>query len=290
MKIAISGSTGFTGKALSAYLHSKGHEIIKINRQDFNNGIEEIVGKIKHSDCVINLAGSPIIKRWTKDYKLQIINSRVNTTLMLLEAIKYNIVKPQVFINASAIGIYASEGVHDEYSQDFDKGFLGEVCRKWENAALKAEEEHKIRTVIFRTGVVLGKSGGALAKVLPIFKIGFGAVTGRPEQPFSFIHIYDFCRAFLFAIENKEMTGVYNLTSPEISTNKKYALSIGSSLRRPVLLAIPDFALRLALSEAASVIIQSPAAIPERLKNEGFVFEYPGVDSAVDNIIKESKY
>lgn len=279
--IAIAGSSGLIGSYLSEYL--QGYEILKISRQDFQLEDEKFAGKFQEADVIINLAGSPVIQRWTKRKRKEILDSRILTTRKLGSILEYNPERERLYLSASAIGIYNDDDVHTEDSADWGKGFMTEVVKKWETEVRNLESRRT--TVCFmRTGVVLAPSSGMLAKLLPLFRMGLGARIGRGDQYFSWIHIKDLARAIEFIIRNKK-GGVYNMTAPGYSTNREFTKSLGSKLKKPARLVLPKVIFRLLYGRGAAVLTGGQAVIPERLIKEGFQFNYHYVDKALEDIV-----
>jgi uncharacterized protein (TIGR01777 family) len=288
MKIAISGSSGFIGKQLSEHLLRSGNEIIAISRGDLAGGSNQLAKVINSADVIINLAGSPILQRWTKKNRQLILSSRVNTTRLLVDAVQNNLPEhcPKVFISASAIGIYENSGIHDERSSALGADFLAIVCRAWENET-EALKEMNIRLCTIRIGIVLGITGGSLQKMLPIFKIGLGGKIGSGKQPFSFIHITDLCRAIEHLITNDKSEGVYNLVSPNPITNELFTVALADNLHRPAFFTVPEFALKLVYGEASDVLTKGTCVKPARLTGEGFKFRFPDISSALADLVKK---
>ncbi|MEI6823201.1 MAG: TIGR01777 family oxidoreductase [Bacteroidota bacterium] len=270
MKIAISGSTGFIGKRLTAKFIEKNIEIISIKRDDLLLSIEDLSKKIEGVDVVINLAGAPIAARWNETYKQLLVSSRIESTKKLVAAINYLKIKPNIFISTSAIGIYDTIHIHTEQSVNYGGNFLSDLCINWEQEALKAQT----RTSIFRLSVVLDKNEGALPKMLLPFKLGLGGKIGNGKQHFSWIAIEDLINAYLFIIEKKDLSGIFNLCSPHPINNIELTKVIGKTLKRPTLFTVPTFILKLLYGEGAGVITEGQAVIPENLLNNGFVFLY----------------
>jgi uncharacterized protein (TIGR01777 family) len=232
---------------------------------------------------VINLAGQNIFSRWNESYKKLIFESRIRSTENVVSALK----EGALLINVSAIGYYGDKGdtfVTEDSSSGED--FLAKVCIEWEKAALKAKERGG-RVIITRFGIVLGK-GGMLSKILPIFKWGLGGTLGNGRQWFSWIHIKDLVSAILFLIKN-EKEGIYNLVSPKPVTNKEFTKALGRLLKRPTLLPVPVFALRLLFGELADAITYSVKAYPKNLLEAGFKFEFEEIEKALRDIIKNEK-
>ncbi len=270
MKIAISGSTGFIGKRLTAKFIEKNIEVISIKRDDLLLSIEDLSKKIEGVDVVINLAGAPIAARWDESYKQLLVSSRIESTKKLVAAINYLKIKPNIFISTSAIGIYDTIHIHTEQSVNYGGNFLSDLCINWEQEALKAQT----RTAIFRLSVVLDKNEGALPKMLLPFKLGLGGKIGNGKQHFSWIAIEDLINAYLFIIERKDLSGIFNLSSPHPINNIELTKVIGKTLKRPTLFTVPTFILKLLYGEGAGVITEGQAVIPENLLNNGFVFLY----------------
>jgi len=287
MKIAISGSTGFIGKQLSDYLLRSGHELIMISRSDFSGSGNQLAKVVNSADVIINLAGSSVLCRWNDKNREKIISSRITTTRALVEAVLNEVPehRPEMFINTSAIGIYGNSGIHDEFSSDLASGFLASVCKSWENE-IAPLNELGVRVCRIRLGIVLGTTGGSLAKMVPIFKAGLGGRIGAGNQPFSFIHISDLCNAIEHMIEHQQSSGVYNMASPEPATNKSFTFALAKHLHRPAFFAIPEFILKLIYGEAAELLTRGTSVKPARLLEEGFRFTFPDINSAVADLVR----
>ena len=219
MKLAITGANGFVG----SHIKKSFKDYVVIERNDSE---DEILSKLDGVDLVINLAGSPIVKRWTGEYKKTLINSRVQSTKKLVNAINRSDVKH--FISTSAIGAYPSDGVYDESFDDFTDDFLGSLTKEWEYEAKKCNK----LTTILRMGIILGNDGGALVQMLPAFKMGVGGIISDGKMMVSWIDIDDVMRMYKF-IFDKELTGVFNATTPNPITNYMFTKALGSVLRRP---------------------------------------------------------
>lgn len=283
MKIVATGASGFVGSFLSAYFRQKGYEFVGIDKEDFaNNALQT---KLTGADVVINLAGAPIINKWTEDYKKILYSSRVTLTDKLVSALSTLPSKPSLFISTSAIGVYKNGGPHTEERFEYDSGFLGKLAQAWETSALKAQELG-IRTVIFRFAVVIGKSGGALAQMLPVFKHGLGGKIGSGKQPFSWVHILDIARAYEFAISNDQISGIYNLSAPNPVTNEVLTNTLSEILRKPTFLTVPAFALRLKYGDAAVVLTEGQEVYPERLLRSGFEFKFKTLKEALQDVLQ----
>jgi uncharacterized protein (TIGR01777 family) len=232
-------------------------------------------------DAVIHLAGAGVgDKRWTKKYKSEILNSRLLGTTAIANAI--NTVKPSVFISASAIGWYGETGNRAVIESDrAGEDFLAAVCREWEGAADLA---HNVRTVKIRTGLVLDPTGGALGRMLPLFRFGLGGKLGNGKQWWSWITLHDQIRAITFALENK-IEGPVNLTSANPVTNQEFTAGLARALHRPSLFPAPALALKIALGGFSSEILGSKKVMPQALLDAGFVFDYPHLAPALTALV-----
>jgi len=284
MRIVISGINGLIGSRLRLAVIEKGWEVIPLQRQDFDLNVELLGKKISGADAVIHLAGAPIVHRWNAAYKKELRSSRINTTRKLVEAMRAARVKPGLFISTSAIGIYAADGSHTEINSRPATDFIGQLCRDWEAEANASGTF--ARTVIFRLGIVLAKDGGAFPKMLMPFKFGLGGNIGNGLQGFSWIHVNDLIAAYMFAIENSRIIGVYNLTSPEPCDNATFTRILAKVLNRPAFFSVPLFALRLIYGEGATAVTGGQKVIPERLINAGFHYSFPLLEGAIKDLLK----
>ena len=287
MKIAISGSTGFIGGALREAFISSGIEVVPLLRADFRRGENYLVQLLTGVDGIINLAGAPIVKRWTQAYKKEMMESRVQVTRHLVNALKAMSPddRPEFFLSASAIGIYSNSGTHDEEVFEYGHDFLGELATRWEGAA-EGVKALGVRLVIMRFGLVLGKEGGMFRRVLPIFRMGLGGIVASGKQGFSFIHLDDIVGAIQFILARKELSGVFNFTAPYPVNNETFTRKLARKLGRPSFLTVPGFALKLLFSEGATALIHGPTVLPRKLSDAGYRFQYPDVDSALDDLIQ----
>lgn len=282
MKLALFGGTGFIGKHLQSALRAKGHEILTLDIRKGNSWSSEI----KSCDAVINLGGHPLFKdRWTERVKGLIYDSRVDGTAKIVEAMKDSNVK--VFVNASAIGIYGASERDAVETSPLADDFLARLCREWESAAMTAERHYKIRTVCARFGIVLGKEDGALAKLLPPFKLGLGGPIGSGKQSMSWVHVDDVVGIIIHAIENEKIRGPINVTSPNIVSNKAFTKTLGKILHRPTFLPLPKAGLYVLVGEAAAIISSGQRVHPQVALQSGYIFKYPELESALENIIKD---
>ncbi|MEI8047307.1 MAG: TIGR01777 family oxidoreductase [Bacteroidota bacterium] len=283
MIIAISGAGGFIGKQLSKYFQSKGNEVKSIPRVNIDTQAADIAKLLQGVDVVINLAGAPIVARWTKAYKKTLFDSRIITTSKIVEAIGLLDKKPELLISASAVGIYSQEREQTEGNYKKADDYLGEICSAWETEARKAIPF--TRLAIARFGIVLGKDGGALERMLPLFRLGLGGKIASGKQGFSWIHIYDVFQAVEFIIQNKKLSGEFSFTAPEVVDNKQFTNILAKILRKPALFTVPAFALKLVFGEGAIAVTGGQFAPPKHLINEGFRFSFPELNKALKEII-----
>ena len=280
MKIAINGTSGFVGSNLCEFLASKGHEILKIKREIYAD-ISALTEILQECDALINLAGANISQRWSQSYKNELFNSRIASTKNLVLALLKTSKKPKICI-------YESGLIHDESSQNFNKGFLGKLAVAWENEALKASELG-VKTAIFRLGVVLGrgvdgKTGGALAKMLPIFKLGLGGVLAGGKQSFSWVHLDDLLKAYELVL-NREISGIFNLVSPEFATNESFTKALANTLKRPAIFNVPSFVLQLKFGEGSAILLEGADVRPVNLLKQGFEFKFSDLNAALSEIL-----
>ena len=290
-RIAITGASGLIGSALVGHLKSEGHTVQRLVRRATVSPDEiqwdPITGYIdiealRGVDAVIHLAGVGVgDKRWTKKFRAQILNSRLLGTETIAKAVAE--VKPQVFISASAIGWYGESGNRAVVESDRSgEDFLAAVCREWEAAADLAVG---VRTVKLRTGVVLDPMGGALGRMLPLFRFGLGGKLGSGKQWWSWITLHDVIRAITFSLEHP-IEGPVNLTSPNPVTNLEFTAALARAMHRPALFPAPAFALKLVLGGFSSEILGSKKVMPQKLTDAGFEWDYPHVTSALVALVE----
>ena len=289
-RIAVTGASGLIGSALVGYLKSQGHTVQRLVRRPAVSA-EEItwdptagtvdMEALAGVDAVIHLAGAGVSdKRWTKKYKSEILNSRLLGTTTIAKAVA--IIKPQVFISASAIGWYGESGNRAVVESDrVGDDFLAAVCREWESAADLAGD---VRTVKLRTGLVLDPTGGALGKMLPIFRFGLGGKLSNGKQWWSWITLHDQIRAIAFLLENK-VSGPVNLTSPNPVTNSEFTAGLARAMHRPALFPVPALALKIVLGGFSSEVLGSKKVMPQALTEAGFTFDYPHISSALEKLV-----
>ena len=279
MRIAVTGSHGFIGSALVPSLERQGHDVVRVTR-DAAGQLD--TGALYGSDAVVHLAGEGVAaKRWTSEQKRKVLESRTKGTALVAETIAGMDHKPRVLLSASAVGYYGSRG-DEVLTEKSGPGadFLADVCVQWE-ASTAAAEAAGIRVVHLRTGIVVGKSGGALAKTLPLFKLGLGGRIGSGRQWWSWISLTDEIGAITFLLDH-DIAGPVNLTGPEPVTNAEFTKSVGRALHRPTLLPVPMFGPRLLLGrEAADAVAGANQRVePAVLSDAGYPFVHPTVDDA----------
>jgi uncharacterized protein len=281
--IAISGATGLIGSHLTKHFKSKRWEVIPMGRKDFGGTPEALAEKIGKADVVINLAGAPIIKRWTKQHKEEIYNSRILTTRKLVQAIELVKNKPDLMISVSGVSIYDQECVQDEYSNQFAGDFLSKVCIDWEAEAEKISLP--TRLAIIRLGIVLAREGGALKTMLPFFKLGIGGKIATGRQPFSWIHAADVVNAIEFIIQDPENKGVFNFVAPGLINNRQFTVALGKAVKRPAFLFVPSFALRLLYGEASVTLTRGQKVVPMRLEKAAYDFKFKEINGALEDLL-----
>jgi uncharacterized protein (TIGR01777 family) len=246
------------------------------------------MGAVPEHDWVINLAGASIFTRWSAAHKEEIYNSRIRTTRNLVIAMAEGDLN-QFFCSTSAVGVYGPRG-EETLTEDseLDHDFLGELAKDWEGEALKAQEIG-IRTVITRFGIVLGRDGGALGQMAPMFRRFLGGRIGSGEQWFSWIHQQDHARAFLFLKDHPEITGPVNFTAPYPVRNRELTKALGRVLHRPTPFNVPAFMLRLVLGEFGEVLLSGQKVLPRRLLDAGFGFDFPTIEQALADLLGEGR-
>jgi hypothetical protein len=288
MKIKVTGSTGYIGQLILTGLRKKGHTVSGVKRDLLYGSSTNLQKELRNTDVVINLAGAPILQRWTAENKKNIYNSRVVTTHNLVKAIIElpENERPKKVVSASAIGLYKSGDSHTEESTNFDDGFVGEVVKDWEQE-LRFLPRY-VPTIVFRLGIVFGKEAKTIQNMLLPFKLGLGGKIGSGEQAFPFIHEQDVVNAFVWATETLETSDTFNLTAPESISNKEFTQTFARQVNRPAFFTIPAFALKLVFGKAAQLLTQSPKVSSRKLLNAGFNFEYPTIKATLQNIIAKS--
>ena len=304
MRLLLLGCTGFVGKELVPALLKEGHELCIISRKNINNlkinipldkfnflkidlskkqnwSNENLLSNLKDSDGIINLIGEPIAdKKWTDIQKEEIEKSRINSTKFLMETLKKSKINPKVIVNGSAIGFYGTS-LTQEFNENSQSGndFLANLCNKWEEVA--NGKPFFSRLVIFRIGIVLEAEGGALGKMLPVFKIGLGGPIGDGNQWMSWIHRSDLCGLIIKALVDKQFSGVYNAVAPEPVLMKYFSKTLGRCLKRPDLLPVPGSILKLLLGDGAKLVLEGQKVISIKLQEKIYKFKYPLLEKAI---------
>jgi len=277
MIVALTGASGFIGRALAERLRAAGHEVRPVKLREAE--------PVPACDAVVHLAGEPVLQRWTALAMERIRASRVDGTRRVVAGIAKLSPPPRVLLNASAIGICGSRG--DEpltESSPRGAGFLAEVCAAWEREA-DAAAASGTRVVKLRTGIVLGRGGGALARMLPAFRFGAGGRLGSGRQWMSWIHLDDMLGLIEFALGDAGLAGPANATAPSPVTNAQFTAQLAGALHRPAIVPVPAFALKLLLGETASVLLDSQRVLPLAALDRGYRFRYPELGPALADLL-----
>lgn len=308
MRVLIAGGSGLIGRELTSSLVANRDEVIILSRnpqkvlglppgaraiQWDGKTIQGWVKEIEQTDAIVNLTGENLSgeglmpSRWTKDRKLRLVQSRVNSGIVLSKAVEQASRKPSIFIQASGVGYYGTrqEKVLTEEDEAGDD-FSARLCLEWE-ASSKPVETLGVRRVVTRNGVVLSTNGGALRPMLLPYKMYVGGPIGSGRQVHSWIHIADEISALQFLIKNDNLQGVYNLTSPQPVTNDEFGRTIGKVMGRPHYFPVPRLAMQLAFGEVASMLLEGQRAIPKKLIDAGFQFKFPFLSDALKNLLIE---
>ncbi|MDI9548163.1 MAG: TIGR01777 family oxidoreductase [Chloroflexota bacterium] len=303
MRAIVTGGTGLIGRALCRELVDHGHEVIVLSRNPDKKeeGLPsqvETVGwdaqsargwgdRVSETDAIVNLAGAGLADgRWTDERKRSILESRVKAGQAVLEAVSAAATRPKVVIQSSAVGYYGPRG-DEVLNEDAAPGsdYLARVCFDWE-ASTAPVVRMGVRRPVIRTGIVLTTEGGAFPKILLPFKLFAGGPMGNGSQYWPWIHINDEVRAIRFLMENETASGPFNLTAPNPLTNKEFASVVGQAMGRPSLMPAPAFALKLALGEMSTVLLDGQRAVPSRLQELGFEFDFATLDAALKDLLK----
>jgi len=305
MRIVVAGGTGFIGRRLCERLANAGHAVTVLTRdpekakgrvyhavtivtwQGFRGPTEELSKALGGSEVVINLAGAPIADgRWTPQAKEQLRSSREGTTTAIVTTLAKLTTRPVLLMNASAVGFYGPRG-DDELTEDAPSGdgFLAGLCREWEGAA-RAAERLGLRVVTPRIGVVLGRDGGALPRMLPVFRLGLGGPLGHGHQWMSWIHLDDLVELLMFLMNNAA-SGPVNATAPHPVTNAEFSKTLGRTLGKPAFLRTPAFAMKLAFGEMADeLLLTGQRVLPHKAHSMGFHFRFPFLAGALNDILQ----
>lgn len=299
MKVLVTGATGFVGKAVVRELLTQKIEVVVLTR-NIAKAVLTLGSQCRYFqwlettkelppteafdgvDAVINLMGEGIAdKRWSDEQKKKLQSSRIDATARLVEAIGLLPKKPSVLVSASAVGIYGDKGDAEVTEKSpLADDFLARLCKDWEGQALKAQNLG-LRVVILRTGVVIGKNGGALTKMLPIFKLGLGGPIGSGKQYMSWIHVDDLAQMYVTSVKDPTIKGVYNGTSPYPATNAEFSKQLGKTLSRPAFAPAPSVAMRMMFGEMSQVLLEGQRVLPAHFKETKFRFRNPTLEMAL---------
>jgi uncharacterized protein len=299
MRFFLMGGTGFMGGHLIAWLLKQNHVVQALARNQKSldrlpQGCLGVLGdpmrpgawqqEAGKSEVLINLVGRSIMTRWNDASKKDILESRVLSTRMAVQAIAEHQGSLKILINANAVGYYPQDAF-GEYAEDgpVGQGFLAEVAQKWQQEAEKAAASNA-RVVVARFGTVLGADGGAMAQMLPMFRKGLGGRLGSGKQWFPWIHVRDLCRAVEFMAMQETLVGPVNCCAPEAVTNEQFTRTLGKVLRRPTIFPVPAFAIKLALGEVGQVVLQGAKIVPKALLDAGFSFQFATLEAALQDI------
>jgi len=286
LNIKITGLNGYLGRLISRDLKERGHMVSGIDRNSLYSPGSILETEIKSSDVIINLSGAPILKRWTEKNKKTIYESRITTTTNLVQAI--NVLEPEQrpkkFISASAIGIYQPGISHDEISTRYENKFVGKVVQDWEKCLNGLPDS--IQLNIFRIGLVLGKNAKTIKNLRIPFNLGLGGKIGSGKQAFPFIHEKDLVKAFVWVVEDFNFNKTFNLVAPKKISNSEFTKALAKNLNRPAFMSVPEFVVKVFFGEAASLLLKSPEVEPKALLSNGFMFQFPTIESAISEIIK----
>lgn len=300
MKITLTGGTGFIGSHLTNLLEQRGHDLIILTRnpekyagrtnpkRSYRSLKDDMTNSVSESDAIINMAGENMIaRRWTQNMKKRLMNSRVETTRQLVQAIEKADNRPGVMISASAAGFYGSKGdkMLTEKEPPGDD-FGAEICTRWEAESRKAEK-FGVRVVNPRFGIALERDGGALSKMLIPFYLCVGGSLGSGRQYFPWVHMRDLCQSIIFALQEDKIDGAFNVSSPNPVTMDEFVKTLGKVMNRPSFLRVPKFALKLVFGEGALATLASIRMQPEVLVKNGFKFEYPELGDALRSVVKK---
>ena len=302
MRFFITGGTGFVGSTVCRELLGRGHHVSVLTRdlskaKALPKEINVVEGdptkkgqwqeKVAAHDVVINLAGSSIFTRWTKKAKKVIRDSRLQSTRNVVDALSSRTREDTLLLSTSAVGYYGFRG-DEELSEDSPPGedFLAILARDWERAAYEAEK-YGVRVITCRFGIVLGRTGGALARMVKPFRMGMGARLGGGEQWFSWIHEQDLASIYLFLALKQNISGPINCTAPEPIRNKDLTKALADVLNKPLFMPpVPGFILRIMMGEFGSVLLKGQRVVPKRLMAMGFRYRFPTIDKALEDLLK----
>ncbi len=302
--VLLTGGTGLVGKAFTQLLTSKGYQVIILSRgkkeivtepnvtyAQWNVATEEIdIEAVKKADYIIHLAGAGVMdKKWTEQYKKEIVDSRIKSGALIVNTLKNNEHNVKAIVSASAIGYYGEDKIDNYFFTETDKpaeGFLGSTCQLWEDS-IDYANSLGIRVAKMRIGIVFSNNGGAFAEFVKPLKFKLATILGKGNQVISWIHIDDLCRQFLFAIENEDIKGVYNAVAPNPITNKNLILKLARKIAGKFYIPfyVPSFLLKLMMGDRSIEILKSTTVSSKKITDAGFKFLYNEVDEALENLV-----
>ncbi len=302
--VLLTGGTGLVGKALTQLLTSKGYQVIILSRgkkeivtepnvtyAQWNVATEQIdIEVVKKADYIIHLAGAGVMdKKWTEQYKKEIVDSRVKSGALIVNTLKNNEHNVKAIVSASAIGYYGEDKIDNYFFTETDKpaeGFLGSTCQLWEDS-IDYANSLGIRVAKMRIGIVFSNNGGAFAEFVKPLRFKLATILGNGKQVISWIHIDDLCRQFLFAIENEDIKGAYNAVAPNPITNKNLILKLASKIAGKFYIPfyVPSFLLKLMMGDRSIEILKSTTVSSKKITDAGFKFLYNEVDEALENLV-----
>ena len=297
MKILITGGTGFIGRTLCHRLLDSGHELIVLSRRPEQvtklcgesvtavSDLEDLSAE-ESINAIVNLSGEGIADRlWTKKRKQKLLDSRINITRQLISYVASARQKPAVMISGSAVGYYGKNGESEaDKTPDNPDDFAQQLCKQWE-AAAEAVKQHGVRLCILRTGLVIGRDGGFVKRMLLPFKLGLGGRLGDGQQWMSWIHKEDLITIIETLLSTAELEGIFNATAPQPVTNAEFSACLAKNLHRPAIFPVPDVVLKLLLGEMSGLLLGGQKVLPERLVEQEFPFQYESLDSALKAIL-----
>ena len=280
--IYITGIHGFIGETIRGIFEKYGYKVNALPRNVLFEGGMALKEYIEDADVIVNLAGKSIMGRWTARGKEEIMRSRVLATRNLVRAVNALQRKPQVFINASAVGIYKDGSVSDENATTYDSGFLAEVVKGWEKEVAYLED---VRKVILRFGIVLGKNGGVLKQLKPSFRFHLFLIMGSGKQAFPVVHVKDIAGFIRYAIENRDIEGIYNMVIPNSLSYLEFTKALEEHIRIKITIKVPEKVLLMLLGESALVLTRSANVIPFRTLHSGYRMQYPDLKSILSDVL-----
>ena len=284
MRLGITGASGFIGRRAAELALARGWQVVSFSRHPQDPGTRRFLPgeptDVEGLDAVLHLAGEPVLGRWTGDKRRRIMDSRVAGTRSLVEGFARAAHPPRTLVSGSAVGFYGDTGDREvDETSPGGHGFLAGVCRAWEG---EAEKAHRARVVLLRTGFVLGRHGGAMKLVLPVFRAGLGGRLGHGRQWMSCIHVDDVAGLALWAVENETIRGPLNAVMPQPVTNAVFTREVGRAVHRPVLFPVPSLLLRLFLGGMSAMLLESSRVRPAVAESGHYRYAFPDVRAAVD--------